>query len=168
METVAERDRVAKGQQERSRERETVGGEREPGGRPWYRTRVGRVETAGEGRQQGKRSREPAAGEERGPLSTVLPGEGQDYSGTLAGMQLGSWSLTQGFCAAGLSSKVVPQTWFVRTIKQNHSLIQNSLKVVLFENLQGMNKPRLSKHFSSSGSGVGNEGTRFARALGCH
>lgn len=62
-------------------------------------------------------------------------------------MQLGSWSLTQDFCAAGLSSKAVPELWFVRMKKQNHSLIQNSLKVVLFENLQGMNKPLLSNFF---------------------
>lgn len=109
VEAVAERDRRAKGEQERSRESETVGGEREPGGRPWYRTRVGKGKTVGEGRQQEKRSREPAAGEGRGPLSMVLPGWGQDYSRTLAGMQLGDWSWTQDFCAAGLSSKAVPQ-----------------------------------------------------------
>lgn len=74
MEAVAERERVAKGEQERSRESETVGGEREPGGRPWYRTGVGRGKTVGEGKQQEKRSREPAVGEGRGPLSMVLPG----------------------------------------------------------------------------------------------
>lgn len=74
MEAVAERDRVAKGEQERSREGETLGREREPGGRQWYRTRVGRGKTVGEGKQQEKRSREPAAGEGRGPLSMVLPG----------------------------------------------------------------------------------------------
>lgn len=74
MEAVAERERVAKGEQERSRESETVGGEREPGGRPWYRTGVGRGKTVGEGKQQEKRSREPAVGEGRVPLSMVLPG----------------------------------------------------------------------------------------------
>lgn len=77
--------------------------------------------------------------------------------------------MTQDFCAAGLSSKAMSQMWFVRVkTKQNHNLIQNNLKVVLFENLQETNKPLLSKHFSSLGSGVGNERTRFARALGCH
>lgn len=49
-----------------------------------------------------------------------------------------------------------------------HSLIQSSLKVIVFENLRGMNKLLLSKYFSLSGKGVGNEGTRFARALRCH
>lgn len=65
---------MAKGEQERSRESETVGGERELVGRPWYRTRVGRGKTVGEGKQQEKRSREPAVGEGRGLLSMVLLG----------------------------------------------------------------------------------------------
>jgi len=48
---------------------------------------------------------------------------------------------------------------------QNHSLVQNSLKVIVFGNLQGVNEPLISKHFSLSEAG--NEGTRFSRALRC-
>lgn len=79
---------MAKGQQERSRESETVGREREPGGRLWYRTRVVRGKTVGEGKQQEKRSREPAVGEGRGPLygpARVGPGLQWDTSRDAAG-----------------------------------------------------------------------------------
>lgn len=47
MGAAAEQDQMAEREQERSEESETAGGEREPGGRPWYKMGAGSGKTTG-------------------------------------------------------------------------------------------------------------------------